>query len=82
MHGCGGQHAHVSPTNPKVAELRAQRKNSEEIKRFVADAFAKGVFQAPTRPGVDYMLSAENVVTIDEAKGIVAPFSPHGPRNT
>jgi hypothetical protein len=61
----------------KVAELRAQGKTPEEIKRFVADAFAKGVFQAPTRPGVDYMLSTENVVTIDEAKGIVAPFPPH-----
>ena len=61
----------------KVAELRAEGKNPEEIKRFVADAFAKGIFQAPTRPGVDYMLSTENVVTIDEAKGIVAPFPPH-----
>lgn len=61
----------------KVAELRAQGKTPEEIKRFVADAFAKGIFQAPTRPGVDYMLSTENVVTIDEVKGIVAPFPPH-----
>jgi hypothetical protein len=61
----------------KVAELRAQGKTPEEIKRLVADAFAKGIFQAPTRPGVDYMLSTENVVTIDEAKGIVAPFPPH-----
>ena len=61
----------------KVAELRAEGKSPEEIKRFVADAFAKGVFQAPTRPGVDYMLSTENVVTIDEAKGTVAPFPPH-----
>jgi hypothetical protein len=65
------------PRYLKVAELRAQGKTSEEIKRFVADAFAKGIFQAPTRPGVDYMLSKENVVTIDEAKGIVAPFPPH-----
>lgn len=61
----------------KVAELRALGNTPDEIKRFVADAFAKGVFQAPTRPGVDYMLSTENVVTIDEAKGIVAPFPPH-----
>ena len=60
----------------KVAELRAQGK-TPEIKRLVADAFAKGIFQAPTRPGIDYMLSTENVVTIDEAKGIVAPFPPH-----
>jgi len=61
----------------KIAELRAEGKSPEEIKRFVADAFAKGVFQPPTRPGVDYMLSTENVVTIDEDKGIVAPFPPH-----
>lgn len=61
----------------KVAELRAQGKSPEEIKRYVADAFAKGIFQAPTRPGVDYMLSTQNVVTVDEAKGIVAPFPPH-----
>jgi hypothetical protein len=61
----------------KVAELRAEGKSREEIKRFVADAFAKGVFQPPTRPGVDYMLSTENVVAIDEDKGIVAPYPPH-----
>src|SRR5215468_10847059 len=50
------------PRYLKVAELRAQGKTPEEIKRFVADAFAKGIFQAPTRPGVDYMLSMENIV--------------------
>jgi hypothetical protein len=59
----------------KVAELRAQGKGPEEIKRFVADALAKGVFQPPTRPGVNYMLSIENVVPNDN--GIVAPFPPH-----
>jgi hypothetical protein len=61
----------------KVAELRAQGKSREDIKRFVSDAFAKGIFQAPTRPGVDYMLSTHNVVAIDEEKGTVAPFPPH-----
>ena len=50
------------PRMLKVAELRAQGKSPDEIKRFVADAFAKGVFQPPTRPGVDYMLSTENLV--------------------
>jgi hypothetical protein len=65
------------PRYLKVAELRAQGKGREEITRFVADAFAKGIFQPPTRPGVDYMLSTENMVTIDEEKGIVAPFPPH-----
>jgi len=71
-----GTRTHL-PRILKVAELRAQGKSREEIKRFVADAFAKGVFQPPTRPGVDYMLSTENVVTIDEDKGIVAPYPPH-----
>lgn len=60
----------------KVAELRAQGKSPEEIRRFVADAFAKGVFQAPTRPGVNYMLSTENLVPVDD-QGTIAPFPPH-----
>jgi hypothetical protein len=63
------------PRMLKVAELRAQGKSPEEIKRFVADAIAKGVFQPPTRPGVDYMLSTQNVVPDD--KGNIAPFPPH-----
>jgi hypothetical protein len=63
------------PRMLKVAELRAQGKSPEEIKRFVADAIAKGIFQPPTRPGVDYMLSTQNVVPDD--KGNIGPFPPH-----
>ena len=63
------------PRMLKVAELRAQGQSPEEINRFVADAFAKGVFRAPSRPGVNYMLSTENLVRDD--KGIVAAFPPH-----
>src|SRR5262249_5572543 len=63
------------PRMLKVAELRAEGKSPEEIRRFLADAFAKGVFQAPTRPGVDYMLSTENFVP--NAKGAVVPYPPH-----
>ena len=63
------------PRYLRVAELRAEGKSAEEIRRFVADAFAKGVFQAPTRPGVDYMLSKENLTP--NAKGGVVPFPPH-----
>ena len=59
----------------RVAELRAQGKNGEEIKRIVADAIAKGTFQPPTKPGITYMLSAENVVPNE--KGIPTPFPPH-----
>lgn len=59
----------------KVAELRAQGKSAGEIKGIVADAVAKGVLQPPTRPGIDYMLSTENMVPDD--KGVVAHFPPH-----
>jgi hypothetical protein len=69
-----GTHTYL-PRMLKVAELRAQGRSPEEIKRFVADAFAKGIFQPPNRPGVDYMLSTENLVPDD--KGVVAPFPPH-----
>jgi hypothetical protein len=47
------------PRYLKVAEWRAQGKSVDEIKRLVADAFAKGIFQAPTKPSIDYMLSTE-----------------------
>ena len=63
------------PRMLKVGELRAQGKSPEEIKRFVADAFAKGVFQPPARPGINYMLSTENLVP--NAKGVVGPYPPH-----
>jgi hypothetical protein len=63
------------PRMLKVAELRAEGKSPEEIKRFVADAFAKGVFRPPTRPGIDYMLSTEN--RVPNPKGTVVPFPPH-----
>jgi hypothetical protein len=65
----------ILPRYLKVAELRAQGKSPDEIKRFVADAWTKGIFRAPTRPGVDYMLSTENLTPDD--KGIVVPFPPH-----
>src|SRR5262245_59402499 len=71
-----GTRTHL-PRILKVAELRAQGKSRDEIRRFVADGFANGLFKPPSRPGVDYMLSTENLVTIDEEKGTVVPFPPH-----
>jgi len=65
----------ILPRILKVAELRAQGKTPEEIRRFVTDAFAKGIFQPPRRVGIDYMLSRENVVPDDN--GVIAPFPPH-----
>jgi hypothetical protein len=59
----------------KVGELRAQGKSREEIQQFIADGFAKGILQPPARPGVDYMLSTENLVPNEN--GVVVPFPPH-----
>ena len=69
-----GTRTHL-PRVMKVAELRAQGKSPEEIKRFVADAFAKGIFRPYSRVGVNYMLSTENLVPNE--KGGVVPFPPH-----
>jgi len=63
------------PHVPKVAEMRVQGKSPEEINRFVADAFTKGVFQPPSRTSICYMLSTENLVPTDS--GVVQPFPPH-----
>jgi hypothetical protein len=63
------------PRYLKVAEWRAQGKSADEIKLLVADAFAKGIFRPPTKAGVDYMLSTENLVP--NAKGEVTHFPSH-----
>jgi len=69
-----GTRTHL-PRILKVAELRAQGKGREEIQRFIADAFAKGVFQPPARPGIDYMLSTENLTPNEQ--GVIGPYPPH-----
>jgi hypothetical protein len=63
------------PRMLKVAELRAQGKSPEEIRRFMADGLAKGLFQPTTRIGVTYMLSTENIVP--DGKGGTERFPPH-----
>ena len=63
------------PRYLKVAEWRALGKSPDEIKLLVADAFAKGIFQPPAKPGVDYMLSTENLVP--NTRGEVTHFPPH-----
>jgi hypothetical protein len=70
-------HAHAPATDPDHRGTARRGRSREAINRSVAEAFAKGVFQPPTRPGVDYMLSTENVVAVDKEKGTVAPFPPH-----
>jgi hypothetical protein len=65
---------HIPPIL-KLAEMRAQGKSSDEIKRTIAESRAKGIFPQPTGLGIDYMLSTENVVP--NFKGGVSPYPPH-----
>ena len=65
------------PRYQLVASLRAKGKPEVEIRKAVKAAFADGTLKAPSRPGVIYMLSPHNVVTIDEEKGVAAPFPGH-----
>jgi hypothetical protein len=58
-----------------VAALRTQGKSADEIKQAVAAALSKGVIHPPTRTGIDYMLSTENLVPDDN--GVVGHFAPH-----
>jgi len=60
-----------------VAALRAKGTAEPEIRKAVQAAFKAGTFKAPARPGVIYMMSPHNVVTVDEEHGIAAPFPPH-----
>ena len=69
-----GTRTHL-PRILKVAELRAQGRSRDEIQRFVADAFAKGIFQPPARSGIDYMLSTEN--RVPNERGEIVPYPPH-----
>src|SRR5215467_9090392 len=63
------------PRYLKVAEWRAEGRSADEIRLLVADAFAKGIFRPPAKPGIDYMLSTENLTP--NAKGEVIHFPPH-----
>jgi len=60
-----------------VASLRAKGTPEPEIRQAVKGGFASGKLEAPRRPGIIYMLSPHNVVTIDEVKGVAVPFPGH-----
>jgi hypothetical protein len=42
------------------AELRAKGTSEADIKKAVADGYKDGRFKAPSKPGVEYMLSSDN----------------------
>jgi hypothetical protein len=60
-----------------VASLRAGGKSELEIRQAVKAAFSSRKLKAPRRPGIIYMLSPHNIVTIDEEKGVAVPFPGH-----
>ena len=65
------------PKYQLVASLRAKGKPEADIRTAVKTGFKDGTFKAPSRPGVIYMMSPHNVVTVDEEKGIAVPFPGH-----
>ena len=65
------------PRYQLVASMRAKGKSEVDIRNAVKTGFENGTLEAPSRPGVIYMLSPHNIVTIDEVKGVVAPFPGH-----
>ena len=72
-----GARTHL-PRLLKQGELRVQGKSTQDIQRYVADAFARGEFVAPSKPGVDYMLSTQNLTPDAAGKGTtVEHFPPH-----
>jgi hypothetical protein len=65
------------PKYQMVASMRAKGTAEPDIRKAVKAAFANGTLKAPARPGVIYMMSPHNVVTVDEEKGIAVPFPGH-----
>ena len=59
------------------AELRMGGADDETIRREVARAWAEGRLRAPGRPGINYMLSPDNRVPIDEQGETIIPYRPH-----
>jgi hypothetical protein len=65
------------PKYELVAALRAKGTPEPKIREAVKTAFANGTLKAPARPGIIYMMSPHNVVTVDEDKGVAVPFPAH-----
>jgi hypothetical protein len=65
------------PQYLKVVELRALTRDRTRSSAWLP-THSLGDFPTTTlRPGVNYMLSSENLVAVDPAKGIVTYFPPH-----
>lgn len=60
-----------------AAEQRAQGKSEEQIEAAVSEGYASGRFRAPRRPGINYMLSTQNIVPLNPSTGEVGHYQPH-----
>jgi len=58
------------------AKLSMAGRTAEEVDREIAAAWSAGRLRAPRRPGINYMLSPENRVPVDD-RGTIAPYRPH-----
>jgi hypothetical protein len=58
------------------AELVMAGRPPGEVDREIAAAWSAGRLRAPRRPGINYMLSPENRVPVDD-RGTIAPYRPH-----
>ncbi len=56
-------------------ELRMRGASEEDLERGVATAWARGSLRAPSRPGINYMLSEKNRVPVGPDQ--VIPYRPH-----
>ena len=67
----------ILPSILLEAELRMGGASDAEVAAGVAAAWAEGRLRAPARPGVNYMLSKENRVPVDESGSRIIPYRPH-----
>jgi len=64
----------ILPRYIREAELRLQGKSEREVRQETAERFLTGVYRAPSRTGISYMLSKESI-TSNGKELILAP--PH-----
>jgi hypothetical protein len=67
--------ATILPVSLRSAELMAQGQKDAEIQREIAEGFRSGIFRAPSRAGVAYMLSRDG--RFEDASGRVTGWDPH-----
>lgn len=70
-----GSETHL-PRGMEAVALRLAHKSPDEIRRVIADGYVSGRLRAPRKPGIAYMLSADQIVFDPVGKRLV-PYVPH-----